>query len=431
MAEINELTATAVAHKILLGEVTCEELVRACLERVKQREPVIRAWAYVDAEAAIRHARELDSAKPNGPLYGIPIGVKDVFDTSEMPTEYNSPIYRNWRPIRNADCVLRVEQAGGVILGKTTTSEFAYRYPAPTANPHNTAHTPGGSSSGSAAAVADFMVPLAIGTQTGASTIRPASFCGIFGFKPSYSRISFNGGKVLSNSFDTIGLFARSAEDLALFDSVLTATALPEISVTHERQLRIGQCESPYWSEAEESTRNALISTGSALRSAGVVIEEVRLPEKFKGLADANSLIVAVEATCSLAHEYANYQNKLSDELRDLIETGNRARLSDVQEARALIADCCTEIDRFFDQFDAILTPSAPGEAPAGLSSTGSPIFSRIWTALYLPCISLPVTRGLKGLPVGVQIVGRRHSDRHLLGIASRLSSFLLAQGLR
>ncbi len=418
--DLCRLSTTEAARRIRAGDISAEELVRACLARIAERERTVRAWAFIDPDHALRQARRLDRARrPLGPLHGIPIGVKDVIDTIDMPTEYNSPIYRGHRPRRDAECVARLRAAGAIILGKTQTSEFAFLHPARTRNPHNPSHTPGGSSSGSAAGVADFMMPLALGTQTGGSTIRPASYCGVFAFKPTYRRVPVTGVKSLAASFDTLGEIARSVEDLVLLDSVLSGAPVGRSETAPRRRPRLGLCRTPFWAQAERSTRNALSAAARALRPAGFVIEDVELPPEFEPLSDEFYVITGFEAVWALGREYREHRSKMSRIARRLVEEGSRLDADQVQQVRAVLMRCALAVDRVFDRYDALLTPAAPGEAEKG-NAIGNNVFNRPWTAMHLPCLTLPAGFGPAGLPVGIQLVGRRNADRALLALGRR-----------
>ena len=422
---LHRLAASDAARLIAAGELASEALVRACLERIEEREPAIHAWAYLDPAHALAQARERDRTKPMGPLHGVPIGVKDVFETGDMPTEYGSPIYRGHQPARDADCVAQARAAGAVVMGKTVSTEFAYIQPAPTRNPLNTAHTPGGSSSGSTAAVADHMVPLALGTQTGGSTIRPAAYCGNFGFKPTYNRISVAGIKPLAVSFDTVGMFGRSVDDLALLDSALTGAPAIRPGDRRRRSLRIGYCETPFWNEAEDSARRALSDAAEALMGAGVRIEEVTLPEEIRELSNGHPELAMYETAFTFRHEFAEHREELSSIMRASIERGLALAANDMQRVRRVQTLCSVAVDRLVSPLDALLTPTAHGEPEVG-DAVGDNAFNRIWTAMHMPCLTIPSSTGPNGMPVGVQLVGRAGHDRALLGVARRVAEILL-----
>jgi Asp-tRNA(Asn)/Glu-tRNA(Gln) amidotransferase A subunit family amidase len=414
MRGLNELSALEASKLIRKGEMTSEALLGACLKRINEREETVRAWTYLDREKALEEARSLDRSSNRGLLHGIPIGVKDIMDTADMPTSYGSPIYSGHRPAWDASCVALIRAAGGLVLGKTVTTEFAVFHPGKTTNPHNPAHTPGGSSSGSAAAVADFMVPLALGTQTGGSTIRPASFCGVIGYKPSFGLINRAGVKPCAESLDTIGIFARNAQDAALLASVLTGRPFN----TNELQPaapRVGLCRTYEWPTAAPETVTAFERAGKQLKDSGARVQEVELPEPFSRLADAQSKVMDFEMARSFAYEYSAHRDQLSEKLKEIIASGQTISTATYDNAVALASECSNLLERSFAGLDVLLAPSAIGEAPEGLTSTGDPIFNRIWTFLHVPCINIPAFTGPRGLPVGLQIIGPLWSDSHLL----------------
>ena len=416
--QLNKLSATEAARRISQGELRSIDLVEACLARIAKRERIVGAWQYLDPDAARDAARARDSERPLGLLHGVPVGIKDIYDTADMPTSYGSPIYKDHRPRADAAAVARLRDAGAIVLGKTVTTEFAYFTPGKTSNPHNRAYSPGGSSSGSAAAVADDMVPLAIGSQTAGSVIRPAAFCGVVGFKPSHGLIDIAGAKPFSPSLDTIGAFSRSIEDAELIGRALMGEDAKAPELAFERPRRIGICRTEYWAEAGPATSVVLESAATILRTRGVEVAELALPEVCRGLAEEQQLIMGFEARLSYASEWRDHADQLSamllqflEESRTISETRYAAALQRAALARAAF-------DALFETFDLLLTPSAPGEAPYGLHATGDPIFNRIWTLLHVPCVTLPVTTGPHGLPLGVQLVGRNRHDHSLLALA-------------
>jgi amidase len=426
----NTLTATDALARIAAGTLTAEELARACLDRVAERDGVVKAFAFVDAGRAIAEARERDrrAAGPRGLLHGLPIGVKDIIDTHDMPTEYGSPIYAGNRPRNEAACVALSREAGAVILGKTVTTEFALRHPGPTTNPHDPARTPGGSSSGSAAAVADFMVPVAFGTQTGGSIIRPASYCGIVGYKPSFNTINPTGVKPLATSFDTVGLLARSVDDCALVTGVLTGpctSAHPPEPLEARKPSRIGLCRTHAWPHAEPATIRAVEMAAEQLQRAGVAVEAVNLPETFAGFLDAQADALRFEAVRVLAFERARHWDLLSEWARSELSAGLAVTHARYLEAQALIARCRVLFVRAMGAFDALLTASAHGEAPHGLDNTGEATFNRLQSGLGVPCVSLPGFRGSSGLPVGIQLTGATGNDAELLRVAKWIAGHI------
>lgn len=416
---VHEWTAGQIAAATGAGKLTCEAVARASLDRIAARESVVQAWQYLDADAALAHARALDrSAATRGPLFGVPFGVKDIIDTHDMPTEYGSPIYRGHRPGRDAACVALMRKAGGVLLGKTVTTEFANLHPGKTRNPHDPARTPGGSSSGSAAAVGDGMVPLALGTQTTASTIRPASFCGVVGYRPTWGDLRLSGVLEAAGSLDTLGLMARSVEDIALLRDVLLG-ADPVPLPAEVARPRIGFCRTPLWRNAESFVQHLLEETAARLARAGAEVKDAVLPAEFASIPEAHRAVSSFEFVRNFTWEMERHWNEISETLRNgRLKDGMATSFERYREARELLAACRRTLDRFFGDHDVLLTPAAAGEAPAGLHSTGYTGFCAIWTSTHVPAVTLPVLRGPNGLPVGVQIVARRGRDREALAFA-------------
>jgi Asp-tRNA(Asn)/Glu-tRNA(Gln) amidotransferase A subunit family amidase len=416
-------TALEAAQRIADGSLTSEALVRACLDRISEREPQVQAWQHLDMDAALRMARHVDRFG-SGLLKGIPIGVKDIIDTADMPTGYGSSLYETYRPPRDAACVALARHAGALILGKTVTTEFAYFQPGKTRNPHDPNRTPGGSSSGSAAAVARGMVPLAFGTQTAGSIIRPASFCGCVGYKPTFGFIDRTGVRPFADSLDTVGVFATNIEDAAFFASVIAGR--PDLRIADEVfRPRIGLTRTHAWEAAELATATALDEAAARLRAAGLELREVELPERWRGLLEAQKTIMAFEAARSHAPEILTASDHLSAKLRELLEAGALIAPEDYDAAKALVAEARARCSDVLDGLDVLLTPSAPGEAPEGLGATGDPVFNRIWTALGMPCISVPGLTGPSGMPVGVQVVGRWGDDRCALAASAAIGQSL------
>ncbi|MCC6780606.1 MAG: amidase [Hyphomicrobiales bacterium] len=398
-----------------------ERSVVACLDRIAQRESAVGAWAFLDRDAALAQARSLDASSGRGPLHGMAIGIKDVIATADMPTEYGSPIYAGHRPAWDAACVSAIRAAGGVVLGKTVTTEFAASHPGKTRNPYNLAHTPGGSSSGSAAAVADGMVPLALGTQTGGSVIRPASFCGVVGYKPSFGFVSRHGVKPLSESLDTVGVFARSVREVGLLAAVIARR--PELALGAAEpatgSVRVGLWRTHDWSEALPETAAAMDETTQLLAAAGASMGMADIPQALTRLGEIHRTIEHFEMVQSLAFELAQHRERLSRRLRERLEHAEHITPRDYEAARHDARACRKLLCGAFGQFDVLLTPAATGEAPRGLDGTGNSIFNRGWTLLGLPCITLPGFRGPQGLPVGIQLVGASREDTKLLAVAA------------
>ena len=433
-----QLTASAAAALIQARKLGAEELVRSCLERIDKRDRLVRAWLHIDPERALRDAREADKRDWSGVLHGLPIGVKDVIDTHDYATTQNSRIYANLHVGRDAACVALARGAGALVLGKTDTVEFASSgRKALTRNPYNPTHTPGGTSSGSGAAVADFMVPLAFGTQTSGSLIRPAAFNGIYALKPSWNRVSREGVRMFAASLDTVGWYGRCVDDLALMAQAMgiidTASGADE--PVKLRALRVGLCRTPMWPHIQPAGAATLDAAAGRLSAAGVLVRELDLPAPFAGLRDAQSIIATREAGVAFLPEYVNAHALLHDNLRAKVE--NRTGITDrmLLDAYALADACRPQFDALFGhELDVVLAPAAPGEAPEGLDTTGDAVFNTMWTLLHVPCVAIPAGRGDKALPVGVQLIGPRLSERRLLAVARALTPLMdvdPAAGLR
>jgi Asp-tRNA(Asn)/Glu-tRNA(Gln) amidotransferase A subunit family amidase len=415
---LNELSAAEIARRIAAREITAEAVVADCLARIAEREPVVHAFAHVDPALALRQARDLDRGPIRGALHGVPVGIKDVIDTADQPTQMGSPIYGDHRPACDAACVALLRAAGAVILGKTVTAEFAGMTAGPTTNPHNPAHTPGGSSSGSAAAVADLMIPAALGTQTGGSVLRPAAYCGVIGYKPTFGAFNRAGLKFAAESLDTIGLMARSLDDIELVSSVLLGGKLGA-PVALGAAPTIGLCRTPLWDTAAPETRHAVEDAAARLAKAGAGLREVVLPEDFAGLKNAaRETINNYERSKSMAAEWASHRDLISPKLARCIALGMEMPHEEYLGAVALGERCRARLPAIFEGFDLLLAPCVQGEAPVGLASTGDPGFQAIWTILHVPTLSLPTHSGPRGLPVGIQLIARRHDDQRLLASA-------------
>jgi Asp-tRNA(Asn)/Glu-tRNA(Gln) amidotransferase A subunit family amidase len=424
-SRLNEMPAWRAAELLASRELSATDLMRACLDRALEREAAVHAFAHLDPDAALAQARLLDAGPVRGPLHGLPLGVKDLFDTADMPTSYGSPIYAGHRPKADAASVALCREAGALVLGKTVTTEFAYFQPGPTRNPHNLAHTPGGSSSGSAAAVADHMLPLALGTQTAGSVIRPAAYCGVVGYKPTIGRVSRAGVKSLSESLDTIGGFGRCVRDVSMLGAVLSGDSrlsrLPHVDAP-----RIGLCRTPEWSRADPDAQRALDQAFSALSPAAASLADIDLPHDLPDLVALQKAVMSFEMSRALSHERIWHRNSLSEQLRALLDEGMAITGAEHNANLARTAIAQRSVDAVFDGFDVLMSPSATGEAPAGIDATGDPVFCRGWTLLGLPCVHLPVARGVNGLPTGIQLVGRYGDDCRLLAIAEWVQGQLL-----
>jgi len=428
------LPATDAARLIREGALSSEELVHACLERIREAEPQVQAWQFLDEQHALAQARAADEQRRSGgtvgPLCGVPVGIKDIIDTSDMPTENGSVLYQGRTPREDAAVVGRLRAAGAVIMGKTVTTECAYFAPGKTRNPHNPEHTPGGSSSGSAAAVAAGMVPLALGSQTNGSTIRPAAFCGVYGFKPTHGLIPRTRTLLLSRTLDHVGLFARTLPDIALLAETLVGYDDGDPDTRPRARIPFGAIateeppippviafvKTPHWDRVEAESKEALAELVEAL---GERVEEVDLFPSAVDAWDWHRTIMDAEMAANFAREWERGRDRMSEQLRTLIGRGREVRAIDYQFALSRIPLMLESFEELFQQrYDAILTPAAPGTAPKGLAATGDPSFCTLWTLTGLPAISLPLARGSNGLPIGVQLVGRRHFDARLLRTA-------------
>jgi Asp-tRNA(Asn)/Glu-tRNA(Gln) amidotransferase A subunit family amidase len=417
-APLHWLGARAAAEAIRAGRLRSEALVEALLARIAGREPVVHAWAHLDREAVLRQARDCDARSAAGTLHGVPIGWKDVIDCAGLPTGCGSPIHAGHVAGIDAGAVAMSRRAGALVIGKTVTTEFAASHPGATTHPWNPAHTPGGSSSGSAAAVADGMVPLATGTQTGGSVIRPASFCGIVGFKPSFGLVNRHGVKQVADSLDTVGTFARSVEDTARLVAALTGRSDFE-SIAASRPAHVVLCKVPEWDEAEACMLDALERTAAALSAAGVRVSTRALPTELGAMAQAHPCIEYFELARALQYEYREHRGQLSAAITSRIEKGLALSPQEYEQALAVREHCGALVRDFLGDTDLLLVPAAPGEAPRGLHSTGKATFNRTWTALGLPCITLPGHRGPQGLPLGMQFVAGPRQDARLLAQAA------------
>lgn len=419
-SELHRLSLVEAAKGIASGTFTSLELVTACLDRIHAREEQVGAWAWLDPDQALAQARACDRRPATTPMHGVPVGVKDIIDTADMPTCYGSHIYAGHYPDKDAECIRLLRQAGAVIMGKTVTTEFAFYAPGKTSNPHNLEHTPGGSSSGSAAAVADFHVPVALGTQTAGSIIRPASFNGVFGCKPTYNSYSLDGIHPLAPDLDTLGAFSRSPADLALLHGVLSEqeTGAPDA----ERPDTVAVVRTPTWEDADAETQDYMLDFAGRLRQSGIDVIEAD-EELLNGLMEVQQAYLARGAASSLGHITDQHPGEVRPQTRDLVVEGRRVD----ESFNAGLQDALARGERFlsevFSRADLIITPSAPGEAPAGLHNTGNPMFNRIWTFLQSPCMNLPLTRGRRGLPIGIQLVCNRQEDKRLFAYSAYLQN--------
>jgi len=429
----NLLSACDARKAIDEGLLSSLELVEACLSRIDELEDSIGAWTHLDKEIARQQARDADEFRRRGlrlgSLHGLPIGIKDIIDTRDYATELGTLLHKGRQPTIDATLVSLLKEAGAIILGKTVTTELAVASPGKTTNPHNSKHTPGGSSSGSAAAVASGMVPLAIGTQTNGSVIRPASFCGIYGFKPSFGRISRQGVLKQSSPLDTVGVFARCLEDLALIsdvvmrydaqDDAMLPIAPPCISSVMVEPVPINPVfafiRSPAWDKAEQVTKDGFRELIEAVNdSMPKTIDIFDLPEHFDNIFEDHRKVMEADLARNFADEYSRGKADISDALCSIIERGQTITDDEYNASVATIADYASCLDDVFELYDAVITPATTGPAPEGLDTTGDPIMNTIWTFCGTPTLSLPLMQNDDGLPFGVQLVGEKNDDARL-----------------
>ena len=411
---LNRLSATEAAKAIAAGEIKSEALVEACLDRIAERDATLHAWVFVDRELALKQAR----AGAKGVLGGIPVGVKDVIDTADMPTEYGSVLHKGHRPAKDSACVAATRGAGGVILGKTATTEFASPWQKGVRNPHDLERTPGVSSSGSAAAVADFHVPLAFGTQTGGSTVRPAAYCGIYGLKASLDGIDRGGIRHLKPSIDTLGVFARSLDDVALFMAGLTGKPTASLDLPAGTKPRIGICRTPEWDKAEPATVEAIERSKKALEKVGAAVDEVSVPHGFDDVMHAFRIITTRENLRTLMDEINRGEETLNPWIREGLAAARQVGPTDYEFANVGAGFYRRRFAATFETHDALLTPSANGEAPKGLEGATLGAFNSFWTWMYGPALNIPAFTGPNKMPIGVTLVGKQGEDARLLATA-------------
>lgn len=418
MTELNRLSAHTLAHLIKTGQTKPSEVMAAHLDRIASREHMIRAFQYLDTERVMERALAADALPVGKPLHGVPFVIKDIIDTDDMPTGWGSELYVDRRPSQNATCLQAFLDAGAIPIGKTVTTEFAYFRPGKTANPVNPKYTPGGSSSGSAAAVADFMAPLAFGSQTAASLIRPAAYCGVSGFKPTTGSYDLTGVMALSGSLDTLGTLARDPRDLALADAVLRGIDLPPPPEFTSALPRISLMRGPHWDDGSVDMRDTCIRALAAIAQSGAETGESAHPPVFAELTQAQIVVMGYEAARLREAEYRAGVPSISQQFHDLITQGLTVSEAEYHAALATRDRAKAMLDQMFRDADALLVPSAPGPAPAGLAATGDPLFSRMWNLLQVPCIALPYGTDREGLPLGFQLIGPFGADARLLDIA-------------
>ncbi len=429
------LTATDAAAYIKSGAISSTALIQQCLDRIEHREPLVHAWQHLDVDLAMTQAISCDQVLSQstslGPLHGIPIAIKDIFATTDMPTSWGTPIHANQHLPYDAAVVERLRAAGAVIMGKTVSTEYALARAGKTQNPHDPNHTPGGSSSGSAAAVAAGMVPLAIGTQTSGSVLRPAAYCGVVGFKPSFGSISRHGVMPVSRDLDHVGLFAHTVTDIVYLCSVLMGAdgrdpdclggSMPasiDFNVSLKQTPRIGFVRTSAWPEVDPDVQAALLQSLDYCRRAGAIVIEIAMPEPWESYLSTVDILMTCGAAINHGQDYDCHHEDMSPKLRQVIERGRTHSSLAYATARQKVVDYSVALAPLLAQVDVMVTPVTPGTAPAGLNDTGSPIFCAPWTLLGVPTISLPIGKGANHLPIGMQLVGSRGQDRSLLEVA-------------
>lgn len=440
--DLTALPAVELAKRLAAGALSARQVADGFLARIAERDDEVKAFAFVDPEHVRRQADALDalkrSGRPLGALHGVPVALKDIVDTADMPTENGTAADSGRRPSKDASLVLRLRRAGAVILGKTVTTELAYLSPAATRNPHDLGRTPGGSSSGSAAAVAAGMAPLAVGTQTGGSVIRPASFCGVVGFKPSHGVIARSGVLQQSRELDTVGVFARDVEGAALLADVIQGAdgvdpdAPPIAPMRFLDHIRAGPpmpplfafVKTPMWDRAEAATREAFGELAAAL---GDSCDGVELPEVFAEGYAAQRAINLVGIARNYRHYAERHGDLLSELMHEAVAKGHEISATEFLAACDWPEVLRAGLDQIFERYDVLVTPAAPGEAPRGLESTGDPAFNALWTLLGVPAVTVPLMVGENGMPLGVQLVGRKGQDERLMRVAAWLANNLAA----
>ncbi len=436
MTDILLLKVEELVTKIKDSQLTSVEICKRYIERVNEFEKDVKAWAHLNKKLLLEKAAEADeyrrSGKPTGPLHGIPVAVKDIIGTLDMPTECGTVIRKGKSYSQNAEIIDLLLSAGAIVMGKTSTSELAYLGPSKTTNPHDHTRTPGGSSSGSAASVASFMAPLSIGSQTGGSVIRPASYCGVVGYKPTYGLISRNGVLKTSEKLDHIGVFGRSVEDVALLAKVLikkdnydnatvhysTENMLDEVKKGPLFEPKFIFYKTEHWKIIEKRSREAF---EYFIKSFKNNIEVYDTPSYFKDIHKYHQIIHETDLANNFALYYKKYKKKLSKYMQDAITKGNKHSAKEYAEAIDFMKRSYESYQEVFEDYHGVLSPSSPGVAPKGLKSTGTAEFNKVWSYLGTPCISLPVLQGEGNLPLGVQLIGARFDDHRFLGIANWL----------
>jgi len=434
-------SAVEMVKSIKKGEISSEELVKSYIKEIKKKEKDVGAWEFFDEDLAIEQAKKLDllhQSGNHGDLHGVPVGIKDIFDTVDMPTADGTEIHKENPCLNDCTVVSKLKQAGAVIMGKTVTCELAYYSPGKTKNPHDLSRTPGGSSSGSAAAVASHMIPLAVGSQTNGSIIRPASYCGVVGYKPTRGLISRHLVLQVSRKLDQVGVFSNSVEDAALISEQIIGYDKqdPDTSLNPKPKLLLASQQKPpmepvfayiklpFMNELEDDSKEGFNELKDEIKNKlNGKVDEIELPDGFKNITEWHKIIMESDMAASFSKEYKSFKIKLSKKIIEAIERGMKYTSVEYNDALSKIDAANAYFKQFFYDYDAIITPSATGEAPKGLEFTGNPIFCTIWTYCGMPSISLPLLQGKNGLPVGVQLVSSQFDDERLFRNASWLMS--------
>jgi len=418
-ADAYRLTATEAAAAIGSGRLSPVDLVESCLDRALARDPDVRAWQYLAADEALMEARLRQAGTAAGPFHAIPFGAKDIIDVAGLPTGYGTPIYHGHVSHRTAACVALLQEAGAVCLGKTVTTELAHFHPGKTRNPHRMSHTPGGSSSGSAAAVASGAVPIALGTQTTGSVLRPAAYCGVFGFKPSFGDVSRSGVMECVSAFDTVGWFTRCVADLERVRRGLLRLPVAAPDTVDVTALRCGVLRGPDWERADATTQDRVLGAAAALASAGATVEDVDPPTGFAELPVHHRTIAGFEFARAITWERTQRASVISPKLLEgRCGDGLRISYEDYAAAHEALLSARAAHADLIAGYDVLITPVAPGPAPEGLAATGDPVFNTAWTALHVPAVSIPAFQDAAGMPIGLQLVGAFRRDGRLLAAA-------------
>ncbi len=421
-----QMTIAEALREIASGQLSPTALIDACLEHTSQHEPQVRAWNHLGGDQSRMAAQLINLQSSRGALHGIPFGVKDIIDTADMPTEHGTPAFQGNRPSRDAACVALLKEAGGICFGKTVTTELAHFHPGKTRNPYAITHTPGGSSSGSAAAVAACMVPFALGTQTTGSVLRPASYCGVYGYKPSFGDVSRSGVFECAASFDTVGWFTRSVEDIEIVRRALIRAPKKPLEPVDLKSLRIGFVRRVAWSKVEAATQQLIEAAALQLNSAGATVSDVESAAGFDDIPVHHRNIAGYEFARAITWERTQRPQLLSPKLVDgRCEDGMQCSYEQYAESQAALAAQRTAIAQTMQDYDVLLTAAAPGEAWEGLDATGDPACNTAWTALHMPAVSLPAFRGENGLPIGLQLIGGFRCDAALLAAAEAVQQAL------